>query len=61
MHSKRRNSWPPDVSALDALKDNVAETPSRKKVVLSALFMRQRQITNIMKYELYTDASKNNR
>ena len=21
MHLKRRNSWPPDVSALDALKD----------------------------------------
>ena len=33
MHLKRRNNWPPDVSALDALNDyHVAETPSGKNV-----------------------------
>jgi len=31
MHLKRRNSWPPDVSALDALNDiHVAETSLKK-------------------------------
>ena len=33
MHFKRRDNWPPGVSALDALDDNVAETPSGKNVV----------------------------
>ena len=43
---KRQNSWPPGVSALDALNDfTMAETPSGKNVVLIAY----KQMTNIMK------------
>jgi len=37
MHLKRRNSWSPGVSALDALNDlHVSETPSGKNVALDA-------------------------
>ena len=36
----------------------VAETPSRKKVVSSALYIKQK--TNIMKYQLNTNASDSN-
>ena len=44
-----RNSWPPDVSALDALNDYTWQRHlERKKVVLSGLYIKQ--ITNIMKY-----------
>ena len=48
MHFKRRNSWPPDVSAIDALNDFTSRDTQRKKVVLSALYIKQ--ITHIMKY-----------
>ena len=35
VHLKRRNSWPPDVSALDALNDYTWQRYLTKKVVLS--------------------------
>ena len=45
MHLKRRNNWPPGVSALDALNDY---TWQRHLVVLIAFYIKQ--LTNIMKY-----------
>ena len=59
MHLKRRNSWPPDVSSLDALKDYTWQRLLAEKVVLGALFIKQ--ITNIIKYRQNMNASKNNR
>ena len=56
---KRRNSWPPDVSALDALNDYTWQRQLAEKVVLNPLYFKQ--ITNIIKYWFYTNASKNNR
>ena len=55
MHIKRRNSWPPDVSALDAL---MAETPSGKNRCFKCIVYKTNK--NIMKYQLYMNASKNN-
>ena len=47
MHLKRPNSWPPDVSALDALNDYTWQRRLAEKVVLSALYIKQ--ITYVMK------------
>ena len=46
MHLKPQNSWPPDVSAPDALNDYMWQ--SHLVEVLSALYIKQ--IINIMKY-----------
>ena len=59
MHLKRRNSWPTDVSALDALHDYTWKRHLSEKGILSELYIKQ--ISNIMKYQLYMIASKNNR
>ena len=49
-HLKRRNSWPPDVSALDALNDYTCQRhQAQKKVILSALCIKINYIY-IMKY-----------
>ena len=45
MHLKRRNSLPPDISALDALNDYMWQRHLAEKVVLSI-----KQITNLVKY-----------
>ena len=59
MHFKRRISWPSDVSALYALNDYTWQRHLARKSRLIALDIKQ--ITDIIKYLLYTDASKNNR
>ena len=59
MHLKHRNSWSPDASALDALNDYTWQRHLAKKSRLIAMDIKQ--ITDIIKYLLYTDASKNNR
>ena len=57
MHLKPQNSWPPDVSALDALNDYTWREPP------SGSFKCIEYKTNehIMKNKLYANASKNNR
>ena len=50
-------SWPPGVSALDALNDSTWQRHLAEKiVVLSLLFIKQIKI--FMKSQLYTNASK---
>ena len=41
MHLKRQNSWPPDVSTLDALNDYTGQRHLAEKVVLSALYTKR--------------------
>ena len=49
MHLKRRNSWPPGVSALDTMNDYMWQRHLAEIiVVLSALYLKQ--IKNITKY-----------
>ena len=59
MHLKHRNSRPPDISALDALNDYTWKRHLSEKCVLSELYIKQ--IKNIMTYQLYPNASKNNK
>ena len=50
MHLKRQNSWPPDVSAQDALNDYTLQRHLVEKVVISALYKK----TNDKFYEILT-------
>ena len=48
MHLKRQNSWPPDVSALNALNDYMWQRHLVEKSFLNTLNIKL--ITNIIKY-----------
>ena len=59
LHLKRRNSWPPDVSALDALNDYMWQ----RHLVEKSCFKCIEYKTNNKYYEIltiYMKASKNN-
>jgi len=48
MHLKCRNSWPPDVSTLDALNDYMWQRRLAKKVVLNALYKKNKNKKQIL-------------
>ena len=48
LYLKRRNNWPPGVSALDALNDYTWQRRLAEKMSFKVMYIKQ--ITNIMKY-----------
>ena len=52
MHLKRQNSWPPDLSAHNALNDCMWERHLAEKIVLIVHCIKE-QMTKIMKNKLY--------
>jgi len=50
MHLKRRNSWPPDVSAIDALNDNTWQRHLAEKSCFKCIVY----LTNKKYYEILT-------
>ena len=47
MYLKRRNSWPPGVSALDALNDYTWQTPRRFKCIVYKTNNKSHEILTI--------------